>query len=257
MKPVPLATQFVLCTALLTSAAAPPNAPLVSEGAIVRGSTQTKKLALVFTGHEFAEGARPILDALARHHAQASFFLTGDFLRNPKFAPIIRRIVDEHHYIGPHSDKHLLYCAWEKPARTLVTRDQFRADLEANLHELRQFGALRSQTRYFLPPYEHYNRQIADWTAEAGLTLINFTAGTRSNADYTSEAETNFVSSEKIFTSIIAREQQPDGLNGFLLLLHIGAGPGRADKFHARFGELLDQLSKKNYRFVRVDELFN
>ena len=88
------------------------------------------------------------------------------------------------------------------------------------------------------------------------LTLVNFTAGTRSNADYMSEADTNFVSSEIIFNSIIRKEREdPHGLNGFILLLHIGSGPDRADKFSNRFGELLDYLSGKGYQFVRVDEL--
>jgi len=41
----------------------------------------------------------------------------------------------------------------------------------------------------------------------------------------------------------------------FILLLHIGSGPGRADKFPARFGALLDYLAAKGYQFVRVDEL--
>ena len=41
----------------------------------------------------------------------------------------------------------------------------------------------------------------------------------------------------------------------FLFLLHVGSGPGRTDKFHYRFGELLDQLAAKGYQFVRVDEL--
>jgi hypothetical protein len=53
-----------------------------------------------------------------------------------------------------------------------------------------------------------------------GLTLINFTPGTRSNADYTGEADTNFVSSQAIFDSIVNKEREdPHGLNGFILLL--------------------------------------
>ena len=109
---------------------------------------------------------------------------------------------------------------------------------------------------YFLPPYEHYNRDIADWTRELRPTLINYTPGTRSHADYTGEADKNFVSSQTIFDSILKKEREdPNGLKGFILLLHIGAGPGRADKFHTRFGELLDYLAAKGYQFVRVDEL--
>jgi peptidoglycan/xylan/chitin deacetylase (PgdA/CDA1 family) len=88
------------------------------------------------------------------------------------------------------------------------------------------------------------------------LTLVNFTSGTRSNADYTGEADKNFVSTKAIFESIVRQEHQDlHGLNGFILLLHVGSGPGRADKFASRFGELLDYLAGKGYQFVRVDEL--
>jgi hypothetical protein len=110
------------------------------------------------------------------------------------------------------------------------------------------------------PPYHTATGKngegAAAWSASLGLTLVNFTPGTRSNADYTGEADRSFVSSQRIYDSIMAREREdPDGLNGFLLLLHIGAGPGRADKMHDRLGALLDALSARGYRFVRIDDL--
>src|SRR5262245_22281791 len=76
---------------------------------VVRGPENGRRLALVITGHEFAEGGETILDELARHRAFASFFLTGDFLDEPRFRPLVHRIVRDGHYLGPHSDKHLLY----------------------------------------------------------------------------------------------------------------------------------------------------
>jgi peptidoglycan/xylan/chitin deacetylase (PgdA/CDA1 family) len=245
--------------AALTAAENPPASALTTvDGPILRGPTHSRKLALIFTGHQFAEGGQIILDELASHHAKASFFLTGDFLRTKSFAPLIHRIVDDDHYLGPHSDHHLLYCAWEAPHNTLVSKETFNDDLQANLKEIRALGVPRTRVRYFLPPYEHYNRQIVQWTRETGIELVNFTPGTRSNADYTQEVDKNFVSSKDIFDSIIARaERDPDGLNGFLLLLHIGAGPGRRDKFHARFGQLLDYLARNHYLLVRIDELLS
>jgi peptidoglycan/xylan/chitin deacetylase (PgdA/CDA1 family) len=232
------------------------TAPEIRDGGIVRGPTDRKKIALEFTGHEFAEGGSVILDQLARHRARASFFFTGEFLRNPAFESLIRRILRDGHYVGPHSDKHLLYCAWEAGRKTLVSRDEFRLDLGNNLKELERFGVTRNAVRYWVPAYEWYNPEIAAWSAGAGLRLINFTPGTRSNADYTGEGDKNFVPSEAILKSILERERSdPDGLNGFLLLLHIGAGPGRTDKMHNRLGELLDSLAAKGYRFVRIDEL--
>ncbi|PWU09231.1 MAG: hypothetical protein C5B50_27910 [Verrucomicrobia bacterium] len=228
----------------------------VREGGIVRGPKDSKRIALVFTGHSYAEGAQTILDELQRHKAKASFFLTGDFLADTNFAGVVERIVAEGHYLGPHSDKHLLYCPWYGPKKTLVTRAEFESDLESNLRKIEMFGVNRERIGYFLPPFEHYNAQIVSWAGAMGLTLVNYTPGTRSNADYTGEADTNFVSSKAILSSILEKERKdPNGLNGFLLLLHVGSGPGRADKFHRLFGELLDHLYQRGYRPVRVDEL--
>ncbi len=226
------------------------------EGGIIRGPRDEKKIALAFTGHGFAEGGETILNEFAKHKARGSFFFTGDFLTNTNFSSLLRRMVKEGHYVGPHSDKHVLYCPWDGPKKTLVTRAEFESDLESNLRKIERFDVPRAQIRYFLPPYEHYNAEIVEWAKGMGLTLINYTPGTRSNADYIGEAEKNFVSSKTIFDSIVAKERQdPNGLNGFILLLHIGSGPGRSDKFPARFGELLDYLAGKGYRFVRVDDL--
>ncbi len=227
------------------------------DGAIVRGPKDQRRLAIVFTGHEFAEGGDIILNELARHKSRASFFLTGAFLTNSQFTALVGRLQNEWHFIGPHSDRHLLYCAWETSRATLVREEEFQEDLLANTAKVpNNANENRRFSRYFLPPFEHYNREIADWTRANGWMLINFTPGTRSNADYSGEADKNFVSSQKIFDSIVARERDdPDGLNGFILLLHIGVGPGRADKFHVRFGELLDYLAGRGYEFARVDEL--
>lgn len=227
-----------------------------SEGAIVRGPRNARRLALVFTAHEFAEGAPVILDALARQRARASFFLTGAFVRNLAHGATIRRLVRDGHYVGPHSDAHLLYCPWEGPKITLISRATFTADLERNYEALAAFGITRQTARLFLPPYEWYNEEIAAWSRDLGVTLICHTSGTRSNADYTGEGTPQFVSSQAIFDSIVARERDdPHGLNGFILLLHLGAGPGRTDLFHRRFGELIDLLAARGYAFVGVDTL--
>ncbi|MFN7138696.1 MAG: polysaccharide deacetylase family protein [Limisphaerales bacterium] len=226
------------------------------EGGIIRGPKGEKKIALEFTAHDFGEGGETILNELARHKAKASFFFTGHFLRKPEFAPLIRRIVAEGHYLGPHSDQHLLYCPWEGEKKTLISKELFRSDLEKNIKAIEAFGVSRERIRFFVPPYEWYNQEIVAWSEEMGHTLINFSPGTRSNADYTEDTAKNFVSSEAILQSILKKEKEdPNGLNGFLLLLHFGVGEKRTDKFHKRFGELMDQLAEKGYSFVRVDEL--
>ena len=61
----------------------------VVEGGVTRGDTSRKQFALIFTGGEFGEGTPHILDALARRDIRASFFPTGDFLRQPGLRPLV------------------------------------------------------------------------------------------------------------------------------------------------------------------------
>ncbi len=228
----------------------------VVDGGIVRGPTNARRIALEFTGHEFAEGAATILDTLKQRRALASFFLTGDFLRRPDFRGVVLRIRDEGHYLGPHSDRHLLYCDWSSAKTLLVRRDEFDRDLRENIAELSKFGVDVTRVGFWVPPYEQYNAEISRWSLENGLQIVNYTPGTRSNADYTGEAETNFVSSAEIVRRVLAFERDsPEGLRGFLLLMHIGAGPARQDKMHELLGGLMDELIARGYSFVRVDEL--
>jgi hypothetical protein len=86
--------------------------------------------------------------------------------------------------------------------------------------------------------------------------LINFTSGTRSTADYTWPELKNYRSSDDIYKSIVDFERkQPSGLNGFILLIHIGTDPRRTDKFYHRLPELLTILRKEGYIFKVIDQM--
>ena len=110
-----------------------------------------------------------------------------------------------------------------------------------------------------MPPYEWYNQKISDWTEEYGLQLINFTPGTRSNADYTlPEMGNRYINSDRIYNSIIDFEKhQKLGLNGFILLLHIGTHPERTDKFYFQLDKLIEELKTQNYTFVTISQLLD
>ena len=213
---------------------------------------------MVFTGHEFAEGGPEIIRMLQSENIRASFFFTGDFLRNPSFQTLIKKLVKNGHYLGPHSDKHLLYCSWENRDSLLVTKEIFQKDLKQNLSILKNHTGLRTRIPYFLPPFEWYNDSISAWTKEMGMTLVNYTPGSLSHADYTTPAEKNYRDSKTIFQSITLREAlHPNGLNGFILLMHAGTDPLRTDKFYHKLQELIRWLKEKNYQPVRIDELLN
>jgi peptidoglycan/xylan/chitin deacetylase (PgdA/CDA1 family) len=242
---------------LTVKAESPVNNRLVRDkyGGIVRGDVSKKKLALVFTGDEHGESTKPILDTLKQRKIKGAFFVTGNFVRQPALRRLLERAIAEGHYVGPHSDRHPLYAAWDERDKSLVTQEAFETDLKANIAGLRAIGALGGGgPTYFIPPYEHFNRDQVKWSRALGIRLINFTPGSGSNRDYAPEGDTHFVPSQKIYDDILAYEKKdPHGLNGFILLMHLGSG--RKDPFHPRLGPLCNELAKRGYRFERADRL--
>ncbi len=223
-------------------------------GAVIRTDTTKPVIHLVFTGHDYAEGFPVVHETLKKHGIKGSFFFTGDFYRDPGLQDLILTLVEEDHYLGAHSDKHLLYCSWENRDSLLVSKAKFRADLIQNYREMERFGIRREDARWFMPPYEWYNKTIAGWTEELGLVLVNFTPGTRSNADYTyPEMGSAYVDSETIMQNILSYEVE-HGMNGFILLIHLGTDPRRKDKLYNRMDELIEILKGRGYYFKRIDE---
>lgn len=219
---------------------------VITRGAITRMDTTKRDIWLCFTAHDQKDGFGTVLRTLDEHGVKASFFLTGDFCRqNPS---IVKELREKKHYIGPHSDKHLLYCSWENRDSLLVTRQQFTADLEKNYDALVQAGVDRPGANIFLPPYEWHNDSVAEWCRSLGIKLINISSGTITNQDWTyPRQEGQYYSSDSLMKNLVAYESR-EGMNGYILLIHPGTDPRRTDKFYNRLGEVLTYLEKKNYR---------
>jgi endoglucanase len=225
-------------------------------GAIIRGDLSKKQIALVFTGDEFADGGEIITDVLNANNVKASFFLTGNFYKTAAFNAMIKRLKNDGHYLGAHSDKHLLYADWTNRDSLLVTRSSFMKDLRRNYKCMKSFDIKKADAHYFLPPYEWYNKSIAGWSGEMGLTLVNFSPGTRSAADYTYPGMSGYKTTDEIYISIMSYEKQnAQGLNGFILLMHIGTDSRRSDKFYLRLDALIKELKYNGYSLIKIDEL--
>ncbi len=229
---------------------------LYDHGAIIRGNASEKQITLVFTGDEFADGGEYIANTLKEKSVKASFFFTDRFYKNIQNRFVIEQLKKDGHYLGAHSYDHLLYCDWNKRDSLLVTKNQFKTDLLKNFIIMAAHTLNPETSPYFLPPYEWYNDSISAWTKEMGLQLVSYTPGTLSHADYTTPDMKNYRSSETIYNSVIEHEQtNPSGLNGFILLLHIGAAPQRTDKFYYHLPELIQSLRQKGYRFSCIDKM--
>ena len=224
------------------------NHMMMYQGGIVRTDTTRRQLTLVFTAADKNDGVEQILSTLKRHRIKAAFFLTGSFLE--KYPEDVARIRKAGHYIGSHSYSHPLYSTWEKPDSTIVTREFFEQDILRSYQALAPYGITLRNAPFFMPPYEHYNATIAEWANSMGLTLVNFTSGTASNADYTTPSMKNYRSSDNILQTILQKEES-EGLNGHLMLFHAGTSPERTDKFYTtHLHTLILELRQRGYRFV-------
>jgi peptidoglycan/xylan/chitin deacetylase (PgdA/CDA1 family) len=223
-----------------------------TQGAYYRADTTKKIIYLVFTAHEYDEGMPFVISILDSLDVKASFFLTGDYVR--RSPQKVRQLYSKGHYVGAHSNKHLLYCDWGQRDSLLETLSTIAQDIKDNLEELKALGVPLADMKYFMPPYEWYNRKVYELVTEMGLLLINFTPGTSSNADYTTPEMKNYLSSDSIMQRLMRAENNyPAGLNGFHLLVHVGTAPQRLDKLYTRLPEIIQYLRRKDYQFNRFE----
>ncbi len=234
------------------------NHAIFRYGGLERADTTEKNIYLTFTGGDFNDGGKWINRVLQDKGVPAHFFFTGDFYRSPENKKLIKKLRKKGHYLGPHSDKHLLYASWTNRDSLLVSKEEFTSDLKNNYQVMAAFGIKKIEAPFFMPPYEWYNQQISDWTDELGLILINYTPGTRSSADYTTpDMGDGYIGSQEIYERILSFESTTSsGLNGFILLIHIGTAPERTDKFYYRLEDLITELENRDYQFKQLTEYY-
>lgn len=217
-------------------------------GALIKTDTCTKKVHLIFSAHEFNEGGEKILKSLEKNHVKASFFLTGDFYRNQKNKSLIQKMIQSGHYLGAHSDKHLLYNDWDKRDSLLTSREEFESDLKANYQAMANYGIDSKKSTFFLPPYEWYNAAIVDWSKQMGLSIVNFTPGINTNADYTTPDMKNYRSSKIIIKKLKSQlKTNENAMNGSIILIHLGTHPNRKDKLYDHLDEIIKLIKSVGF----------
>lgn len=221
------------------------------QGGIVRTDPFQKRISLVFTAADKADGAASIRATLKRFGIKGAFFFTGEFYE--KYPSVVKDLLADGHYVGSHSYGHLLYAPWEKRDSLLVTREEFEADIRKSYEVMAPFGITPASAPLFMPPYEYYNAAIASWARSMGLTLVNYTNGTYTNGDYTTPDMKNYYSSKFIMDKVLSVEKK-EGLNGHIMLIHLGTEEARTDKFYARLPELIRTLKRRGYDFVPLTE---
>lgn len=193
------------------------------------------ELALTFDDGPNPAWTPKLLDLLADHDVQATFFLLGGFVKQvPELA---RRIVADGHLIGNHS--------WSHPALSSTPAARIREELVRTSAIVEQITG--TKVEYFRPPFGARRPAVFRIARELGLTPVLWNAMT---SDWSEP------SAERVATRLAAKidllTQRGHAVN---LVLHDGGhhalGTNREPSIQA--AEKLIARYKTTHRFVRLD----
>ncbi|MDZ7314315.1 MAG: polysaccharide deacetylase family protein [candidate division KSB1 bacterium] len=228
-----------------------------------RGHLERKQVALTFDGGSTDNAAVQILDILKQNQLQVTIFLTGGFIQ--KFPDITRRIVQEGHEVGNHtwSHPHLTSFASNKHNETLpnVTREFLQDQLIRTARLFEEITGTQ-MAPFWRAPFGEHNEHIRQWAAELGYRHIGWTRGRSWDesmdtldwvADTTSRA---YHTAEEILAHFMAMaDNETHGLNGGIILMHLGSHRQDGDHFYTVLPRLITALREKNYALVKISEL--
>ena len=133
-------------------------------GSIYGVRTEDPVVSLTFDDGPDEDETPRLLDALAEHGAQATFFVLGERAR--RYPDLVRRIRSAGHEVGSHSDLHHRLTALP-PHRVLRHVRRSKRDLERVLGE---------PIRFFRPPYGFLARGGYLAVRSQGLDVVAWSA---------------------------------------------------------------------------------
>ncbi len=191
--------------------------------------TQEKVLYLTFDcGYENGNTA-PILDALKKHQAPATFFVVGNFLSD--CPELIQRMISEGHTVGNHTYHH-------PDMSKISTKEAFSQELSA-LEDLYQEITGQPMTKYYRPPQGKYSVQNLQMAKELGYETFFWSLA------YVDWYQDQQPTKEEAFEKLLGRIHP-----GAIVLLHSTSGTNAAI-----LDELLTKWEEMGYTFRSLDEL--
>ncbi|WP_245790918.1 polysaccharide deacetylase family protein [Streptomyces monashensis] len=205
-----------------------------SENRVIR--TREPVVAVTFNAAWNDAGLNRVLGELARRHAPATFFLTGDFAH--RYPEAVRRIATAGHGLGNHSYSHPYF-------KDLTAAGRRREVLAAD-RALRAAGAGGALTPFFRFPYSETSPAQIREANGLGFADIEFTTDTN-----------GWKGTEGGMTVDRAVRRALQALRpGAVLQMHVGASEGRTEVIDAEaLPRILDAITARGYRVVDLRSL--
>jgi len=227
-----IALVIAAAVAFLTYAIVHPSSQFFAP-VVARLSTTEPLVALTFDDGPDPEFTPRILDVLAKHHAHASFFVLGE--RAAQHPEIVRRMHDEGHTVGTHTQHHSIRFHFGSPAFV-------KKEIEDAIAVVA--GILPESPTLFRPPQGLRTPLFGSgWKRTRGLTCVTWSVRGLDAFPTTPD-------------KIVARVA-PSLVPGAIVTLHDGTGLGggtdRAPTISA-LGTLLDECKARGLRCVTLAE---
>lgn len=190
--------------------------------------TEASVIALTFDGAWGNEDLENILHILETEQVKATFFLTGDWVR--QYPDDTKSIADAGHDIGSHGDTHIDLAG--------QSADTIRQELDGAYDAV--FLTTGIQMDLFRPPYGSYDNTVIQTAMDCGYYAIQWSVDSLDWKDYG-------------VSDILDRCLHHKNLrNGAILLLHNGARYTAA-----ALPDLIRGLKEQGYSFVPVSALIH
>lgn len=124
--------------------------------------TEEKVIAITFDAAYGVDKTEDILEILSEYEADATFFLTGDWVQN--FPERTQKIADEGFEIGTHSNTH--------PHMTRLAVEDIKSELKLSKEKIEFYT--KSPVTLFRPPFGEYSDNIINSAENLNLKTIQW-----------------------------------------------------------------------------------
>ncbi len=131
------------------------------------GGTEKPRVALTFDDGPHPRYTPEILDILKEYGVTATFFSVGSNAEN--YPQLIKRICDEGHELGNHTDNHFHVAK--------LSREALYKDIESAKSVLERLSGER--VRLFRPPEGVCTEDLKSYCEEEGMTILLWSVDTR------------------------------------------------------------------------------
>ena len=198
-------------------------------GAYYVQNTDDKVLYLTFdAGYEKGNTA-PILDALKKHNAPATFFVVGNYISTSP--DLVKRMVAEGHTVANHTNHH-------PDMSKISTKDAFAKELN-DLEALYQQTTGQPMKKYYRPPQGKYSESNLKMANEMGYKTFFWSLA------YVDWIQDKQPTKEEAFKKLLGRVHP-----GAIILLHSTSSTNAAI-----LDELLTKYEEMGYTFKSLDDL--